>query len=170
MKNSSRRSFFKNAAAAAGVTGAGMLAPEAKAQGTAQWEKKAIHKTAAASPGQTATTPSANTAPFAPPLFNSIIAFGSLVFVAGIGAHFQGTIEEHTKHVLDELERNLFLAGSSMEKVLKVNVYLSDLANYAKMNSVYAGRWGNVPPVRTTVAVAGLPGDSLVEIDCIASA
>ena len=56
-----------------------------------------------------------------------------------------------------------------MEKVLKVNVYLSDLANYAKMNSVYAGRWGKVPPVRTTVAVAGLPGDSLVEIDCIAS-
>jgi len=37
------------------------------------------------------------------------------------------------------------------------------------MNSVYAGRWGDVPPVRTTVAVAGLPGDSLVEIDCIAS-
>jgi enamine deaminase RidA (YjgF/YER057c/UK114 family) len=38
------------------------------------------------------------------------------------------------------------------------------------MNSVYTGRWGNIPPVRTTVAVvAGVPGDSLVEIDCIAS-
>jgi enamine deaminase RidA (YjgF/YER057c/UK114 family) len=57
-----------------------------------------------------------------------------------------------------------------MEKVLKVNVYLSDLANYARMNAVYAGRWGTVPPVRTTIAAAGgIPGDSLVEIDCIAS-
>jgi enamine deaminase RidA (YjgF/YER057c/UK114 family) len=138
------------------------------------WEKKAIHKTPAASSASQAV-PAANAnaalgpaAPKAPPLFNSIISFGNLVFLAGIGAHFQGTIEEHTKHVLDELEQNLILAGSSMEKVLKVNVYLSDLSNYAKMNSVYAGRWGDVPPVRTTVAVAGLPGDSLVEIDCIA--
>ncbi len=87
----------------------------------------------------------------------------------GDRAHFQGTIEEHTRHVLDELEKNLILAGSSMEKVLKVNVYLSDIANYDKMNSVYAGHWGSVPPVRTTVAVASLPGNSLVEIDCVAS-
>src|ERR1700737_4215282 len=90
-------------------------------------------------------------APKGPPLFNGIITFGNLVFIAGIGAHFQGTIEEHTKHVLDELEQNLILAGSSMEKVLKVNVFLSDLANYTRMNAVYAGRWGNVPPVRTTI-------------------
>jgi 2-iminobutanoate/2-iminopropanoate deaminase len=49
-------------------------------------------------------------------------------------------------------------------------VYLSDLANYARMNAVYAGRWGAVPPVRTTIAAAGgIPGDSLIEIDCIAS-
>jgi 2-iminobutanoate/2-iminopropanoate deaminase len=166
MKIQSRRNFFKSATAATvAASGAGILTNEAKAQGTVQWEKKAVHKAPAAPPN---TQPGpGSTAP--PPLFNSIIAFGSLVFLAGIGAHFQGTIEEHTKHVLDELERNLILAGSSMEKVLKVNVYLSDLANYAKMNSVYAGRWGNIPPVRTTVAVAGLPGDSLVEIDCIAS-
>ena len=64
------------------------------------------------------------------------------MFLAGIGAHFPGTIEEHTKHVLDEMEQNLIRAGSSMEKVLKVNVYLSDLENYARMNSVYGGRWG----------------------------
>jgi len=171
MKNLSRRNLLKTAAAATvAASGTALLAPQAKAQGQAQWEKRAIHKTPAAPPpGQSATAPSTNATPAAPPLFNSIIAFGNLVYLAGIGAHFQGTIEEHTKHVLDELERNLILAGSSMEKVLKVNVYLGDLANYAKMNSVYAGRWGSVPPVRTTVAVAGLPGDSLVEIDCIAS-
>ena len=171
MKNPSRRNLLKNAAAATvAASGAGLLTSPADAQGTGQWQKRAVHKVQPApSPGQAAAAPNASAPAAAPPLFNSIITFGNLVYLAGIGAHFQGTIEEHTKHVLDELEKNLVLAGSSMEKVLKVNVYLSDLANYAKMNSAYAGRWGNVPPVRTTVAVAGLPGDSLVEIDCIAS-
>ena len=63
-------------------------------------------------------------------------------------------------------------AGSSMDKVLKVNVYLNDIADYKGMNEVYKGRFGKKPPVRTTVAVAkgGVPGDSLVEIDCIAIA
>ena len=56
-----------------------------------------------------------------------------------------------------------------MDKVLKVNVYLSDLKDYDAMNKVYEGRWGDIPPVRTTVAPAGgIPGNSLVEIDCIA--
>jgi enamine deaminase RidA (YjgF/YER057c/UK114 family) len=170
VKNPSRRNLLKNAAAVTvAAAGAGQLTSQADAQEAIQWQKKAVHKSQPA--GQTARAaagPNAG-APPAPPLFNSIITFGNLVYLAGIGAHFQGTIEEHTKHVLDEVEKNLLLAGSSMDKVLKVNVYLSDLANYTKMNSVYAGRWGAVPPVRTTVAVAGLPGDSLVEIDCIAS-
>jgi len=57
-----------------------------------------------------------------------------------------------------------------MQKVLKVNVYLNDIKDYAGMNEVYLGRFGSEPPVRTTVAVAagGVPGNSLVEIDCIA--
>ena len=180
MSTQTRRGLLKNAAAAAiAVTGAATaLTPEAEARTTAQtgivWEKKAIHR-APTSPSQ-GTSPAgtaavaSETAPTQPPLFNGIITFGNLVFIAGIGAHFKGTIEEHTKHVLDELEKNLILAGSSMDKVLKVNVYLSDLANYTRMNTAYAGRFGSVPPVRTTVAVAGgVPGDSLVEIDCIAS-
>jgi 2-iminobutanoate/2-iminopropanoate deaminase len=169
MEKQSRRNLLKSAATAAvAMTGGAALVPEAKAQNGVVWEKKAIHHPPApVAAGQAAPAPSA--APKAPPMFNSIIGFGNLIFIAGIGAHFAGTIEEHTKHVLDEMEQNLILAGSSMAKVLKVNVYLSDLANYTKMNSVYLGRFGDVPPVRTTVAVAGLPGDSLVEIDCIAS-
>jgi enamine deaminase RidA (YjgF/YER057c/UK114 family) len=56
-----------------------------------------------------------------------------------------------------------------MEKVLKVNVYLNDIKDYTGMNEVYQGRFGNEPPVRTTIAAAGgVPGNSLVEIDCIA--
>jgi 2-iminobutanoate/2-iminopropanoate deaminase len=104
------------------------------------------------------------------PLFSGIVTFGNLVFIAGIGAHFPGDITAHTKHVLDEIEKKLKLAGSSMEKVLKVNVYLNDLKDYKAMNEAYLGRFGAEPPVRTTIAAAGgIPGDSLVEIDCIAS-
>ena len=176
MEKQSRRGLLKNAAVAAvGAAGAAALAPEAQGQSQPGivWEKRAIQRAPAAtrpaSQGATAA-PAAGAAPKAAPMFNGIVTFGNLVFLAGIGAHFPGTIEEHTKHVLDEMEQNLIRAGSSMEKVLKVNVYLSDLANYARMNSVYGGRWGSVPPVRTTIAAAGgIPGDSLVEIDCIAS-
>ena len=58
----------------------------------------------------------------------------------------------------------------SMEKVLKVSVFLNDIEDYKGMNDVYQGRFGKNPPVRTTVAVAkgGVPGNSLVEMDCIA--
>ena len=173
MKNQTRRGLLKNAAAAAaGVTGAAALTANSQAQTPAiEWKKKIVRRApAAAAQGEKQTaTPATPTAPAKPPLFNGIVTFGNLVFIAGIGAHFKGTIEEHTKHVLDEIEANLKLAGSSMDKVLKVNVYLADLKDYAGMNSVYQGRFGAEPGVRTTVAVAGVPGDSLVEIDCIAS-
>lgn len=104
------------------------------------------------------------------PLFSGHVKHGGLVYIAGKGAHFDGDIKAHTDHVLKELEAELKKAGSSMDKVLKVNVYLNDIADYTAMNEVYKGRFGKNPPVRTTVAVAkgGVPGDSLVEIDCIA--
>jgi enamine deaminase RidA (YjgF/YER057c/UK114 family) len=86
-----------------------------------------------------------------------------LVFVAGKGAHFEGDIKAHTDHVLKELEAELKKAGSSMDRVLKVNVYLADLQDYKAMNEVYQGRFGENPPVRTTVATyGGVPGNSLV--------
>ena len=105
------------------------------------------------------------------PLFQGNTKMGNLVFIAGKGAHVAPfTIEAHTDIVLKELESELIKAGSSMEKVLKVTVFLNDIADYKGMNSVYHGRLGKNPPVRTTVAVAkgGVPGDSLVEMDCIA--
>jgi len=103
-------------------------------------------------------------------LFSGHTKFAGMVFVAGKGAHFQGDIKSHTDHVLKELEKELIKAGTSMDKVLKVNVYLDDIKDYKGMNEVYMGRFGKNPPVRTTVAVAkgGVPGDSLVEMDCIA--
>jgi 2-iminobutanoate/2-iminopropanoate deaminase len=105
------------------------------------------------------------------PLFSSVIKHGKLVYVAGIGAHVEPfEIKAHTEIVLKEMEARLKSAGSSMDKVLKVNVYLNDINDYKGMNDVYRGRFGKNPPVRTTVAVAkgGVPGNSLVEMDCIA--
>ncbi|HWK07014.1 MAG TPA: RidA family protein [Puia sp.] len=106
------------------------------------------------------------------PLFAGNTKYNGLIFIAGKGAHFEGDIKSHTDHVLKELEKELILAGSSMEKVLKVTVFLNDIADYNGMNEIYKGRFGKKPPVRTTVAVAkgGVPGNSLVEMDCIAYA
>ncbi len=104
------------------------------------------------------------------PLFSGHTVHNGLVYVAGKGAHFEGDIKAHTDHVLNEVQRELEKAGSSMEKVLKVNVYLHDLNDYTGMNEVYRGRFGAKPPVRTTIATyGGVPGNSLVEIDCIAA-
>jgi 2-iminobutanoate/2-iminopropanoate deaminase len=103
------------------------------------------------------------------PLFNSAVSLGNLLFIAGIGAHFKGDIKAHTKHVLDEIEKKLKACGSSMEKVVKCNVYLNSLDDYKGMNEEFQGRFGPEPPVRTTIAAqGGIPGNSLVEIDVIA--
>ena len=123
----------------------------------------------ARSPSRKCTGPAANRRR-RPPLFSGVVTFGNMVFIAGIGAHFEGDIKAHTKHVLNEIQKRLESVGSSMDKVLKVNVYLNDLKDYAGMNEMFLGRFGAEPPVRTTIAAAGgIPGDSLVEIDCIAS-
>ncbi len=104
------------------------------------------------------------------PLFSGAVKHGNTLYIAGKGAHFEGDIKSHTDHVLKELQKELEKNGSSMEKVLKVNVYLADLADYKGMNEVFRGRFGENPPVRTTVATyGGVPGDSLVEMDCIAA-
>ena len=60
------------------------------------------------------------------PLFSGHTKFKGMVYIAGKGAHFEGDIKAHTDHVLKELEKELISAGSSMEKVLKVTVYLND--------------------------------------------
>ena len=102
------------------------------------------------------------------PLFNGTVAYGNLLFISGVGAHVPGDIKAHTKIVLDSIQQQLESVGSSMEKVLKCNVYLADLKDYKEMNDTFQGRFGPEPPVRTTIAAAGVPGNSLVEIDVIA--
>jgi 2-iminobutanoate/2-iminopropanoate deaminase len=129
-----------------------------------------ISKDAVAAPAEEKTVNNVTTFQEVP-LFSGSTKLGNMVFIAGKGAHVEPfEIKAHTEIVLKELEKELIKAGSSMEKVLKVNVYLNDIADWQAMNEVYKGRFGKNPPVRTTVAVAkgGVPGNSLVEMDCIA--
>ncbi|MCL4796965.1 MAG: RidA family protein [Bryobacteraceae bacterium] len=107
--------------------------------------------------------------PAKPPLYSPMIIHNGLIYISGKGAHFEGDIQAHTKHVLDEIEKDLISAGSSMDKVLKVTVYLAKAEFYGPMNEVYRGRFGADPPVRSTTAAAWIPGNSLVEIDVIAA-
>ncbi len=104
-------------------------------------------------------------------LYPGSIRYGNLVFVSGTGADAESVfdIRADTDFVLKKMEKRLLAAGSSMDKVLKVTVFLSDMADFEGMNEVYRGRFGEKPPVRSTVAVAkgGIPGRSIVEIDCI---
>ena len=103
------------------------------------------------------------------PLFSGLVTYGNLVFVAGKGYHKEGDIKKHTDEVLNTVEAELKRAGSSMKQCLKCSVFLHDLNDYDAMNEVFRGRFGDNPPVRTTVATyGGVPGDSLVEIDVIA--
>ena len=149
MSTTNRRSFLGRGAAAAAVAAVPAAAQDSKPT------KRVIYRNGK-KPDKT-------------PLFNGTVAFGNLLFIAGVGYHKEGDIKVHTKGVLDSIKQQLESAGSSMEKVLKCNVYLNDLKDYAAMNEVFLGSFGPEPPVRTTIAAAGgIPGNSLVEIDVIA--
>jgi enamine deaminase RidA (YjgF/YER057c/UK114 family) len=152
MKETNRRKFLGRGVATAAAAAA--VAVPAAAQ-TEQPTKK-VHYKDGKKPAKT-------------PLFNSTVSYGNLLFIAGVGAHVPGDIKSHTKIVLDSIQQQLESVGSSMEKVLKANVYLNDLKDWPAMNEVFQGRFGAEPPVRTTIAAAGgIPGNSLVEIDVIA--
>jgi 2-iminobutanoate/2-iminopropanoate deaminase len=156
--NSKRRQILKAAATAAAAVPAAASIPTA-VSAEPQTGKK-VHYPGGKRPERKPDQP--------PPLFNGAVSYNNLLFIAGKGAHYQGDIKQHTKTVLDEIEKELVNAGSSMNKVLKCNVYLADGKDYAGMNEVFRGRFGDEPPVRTTIAAAWIPGDSLVEIDVIA--
>ena len=106
----------------------------------------------------------------AQPLFSGYVVHDGLVYVSGKGAHGETDISKATTIVLDAIERDLINAGSSMNRALKVTVFLDDLKDFQGMNASFRGRFGDRPPVRSTVACKnGIPGNSLVEIDCIAA-
>ncbi len=80
----------------------------------------------------------------------------------------EGGIGEQTQQAFNNLEAVLRDAGLSMDDVIKVNVYLTSMSNFAGMNAVYQTRFSAPYPARTTVAVAELPLNALVEIELVA--
>jgi 2-iminobutanoate/2-iminopropanoate deaminase len=101
--------------------------------------------------------------------------FGRLVFVSGQAGRDPATgqlasdVTAQTEQVLKNIATILEAAGSGMAHVLRCGVFLVDMKDFPKMNEVYARAFGSHRPARTTVQVAGLPGDGLlVEIDAVA--
>lgn len=102
--------------------------------------------------------------------------FDRLIFVSGQGATDPGTgqlagpdVETQTDQCLRNVEAILEAAGSRLDRVLRCGVFLLDMAEFPKMNAVYARVFGDHRPARTTIQAAGLPGEGLrVEIDAIA--
>ncbi|KNG88712.1 L-PSP endoribonuclease family protein Brt1 [Aspergillus bombycis] len=111
-----------------------------------------------------------------PGIYSQAIVSNGVVYCSGAvamdpetGKIVDGDIKAHTHQCIKNLSHVLEAAGSDITKVLKVNVFLSDMDNFAEMNSVYMQYWGDVKPCRTCVAVKTLPLNTDVEIECIAA-
>ena len=103
-----------------------------------------------------------------------IVAHGGLIYIAGQGAHDQGPassweIGAHTKTVMDKIKKLVETGGSNMDNVVQLSVFLAKIEDYDGMNKVFKTYFPHGGPARTTVAVAALPGNSLVEVNCIAA-
>src|SRR5271156_1891440 len=104
-----------------------------------------------------------------------LIVFNGVIYIAGIGAHshnkaeFPKDITNHTKSVMEGVKTAVETGGGTMDPILRLTVFLASITDYDGMNAVFKTYFPNGGPARTTVAVANLPGDSLVEINCTAA-
>jgi len=159
---SSRRSFAARLASlftGAGVVGA-LSASKAGAQAPAGVQKLDYEGKPATGGG------------FITPL----IVHNGVIYIAGQGAHshdpngtFPMDIETHTKKVMDNVKTLVEAGGGTVDSILQLTVYLTKIDDYDGMNKVFKIYFPHGGPARTTVAVAALPGQSLVEINCTAA-
>ena len=103
-----------------------------------------------------------------------VIVHNGLIYVSGQGAHDtrdqkDWTIESHTTMVMDKIKKHVEIGGGTVDSILQANVFLVKIEHWDGMHKVFATYFPQGGPARTTVAVAALPGDSLVEINCIAA-
>ena len=103
-----------------------------------------------------------------------VIVHNGLIYVSGQGAHDprdqkEWTIESHTSMVMDKVKKMVEIGGGTTDSILQANVYLVKIEHWDGMHKVFSTYFPHGGPARTTVAVAALPGDSLVEINCIAA-
>jgi len=116
-----------------------------------------------------------DTAPKAIGPYSQAIVANGLLFTSGqipldpaTGNLVEGDFATHARRVFDNLRAVLRGAGTDFSRVTKATVYLTDLANFQTLNSIYAECFGNHKPARTTVGVASLPKGAQLEIDLIA--
>ncbi len=109
--------------------------------------------------------------------YSQAIKANGMVFISGqiaidpaVGQVINGDVAAQTERVLKNLSNILRAAGSGLEKVVRTTVFLKSMNDFATMNEVYARFFTKTPPARSTVEVARLPKDVLVEIDVIALA
>ena len=107
--------------------------------------------------------------------YNQAVAIGNLIYTAGQipldvqGNMVPGGIKEQTQQVLENVKSVIEAGGSSLEKVVKATVFLKDLNDFAGMNEIYGQYFkAETAPARTTIQVARIPKDSLVEIEVVA--
>jgi 2-iminobutanoate/2-iminopropanoate deaminase len=107
--------------------------------------------------------------------YSQAVKAGGIVYTSGqialdpaTGNLVEGSFEEQVHRVFKNLEAVLKEAGSSFDRVLKATVYVTDLANFGTLNTIYAEYFGDHKPARTTIQAAALPKGGQVEIDLIA--
>ncbi|MBD2848316.1 RidA family protein [Paenibacillus sp. IB182496] len=118
---------------------------------------------------------STDQAPAAIGPYSQAMRLGNLLFTSGqipltaAGELVEGGVQEQTRQVFRNLEAVLAAAGASLSDVVKATVFIKDMAQFGEINEEYAAAFGAHKPARSTVEVARLPKDVLVEIEVIAS-
>lgn len=114
-------------------------------------------------------------APLAIGPYSQAVKYGNLIFVSGTlginpatGQLAEGGVENQARQSLENLNAILETAGSSFDKVLKATVFIKDMNDFPKINEIYGEYFTKEQPARSTVEVARLPKDALVEIEVIA--
>ena len=97
-----------------------------------------------------------------------VFCSGQIPIIPSTGELMEGSIAEQTERVLTNLAEVLAAAGSSLDQVVKTTVFLADIGDFAAMNEVYARRFGQHRPARSTIQAGALPRRCGVEIECIA--
>lgn len=99
---------------------------------------------------------------------NTLYASGQIALDPATGNLVEGNFEAQARRVLENLKAVLKESGIGFDSVVKTTVYLTDVANFQTLNTVYAEYFGAHKPARSTVGVAQLPRGAMVEIDLIA--
>jgi reactive intermediate/imine deaminase len=161
-KQVTRRNFWTRLAAVASGAGIAQLLSSSAANAQDAGAVKKLDYDGKAAPGTQMITP--------------LVIHDGVIYIAGQGAHshdkgetFAMDIETHTTKVMENVKTLVEAGGGVMDSILQLTVFLAKIDDYDGMNKIFKTYFPHGGPARTTVAVAALPGQSLVEINCIAA-